>query len=286
MAIGHGFEQAFGRELAQQAAPLALVEFLADSVHTQLLVTQGAEPGGAGTEQHIHHMGGAEALAGAEHGREGFLGWHGRVQPLLGFQATVAVATGQGQRFAEVGEQHLAPAAGRFGEADQRFELAVLQAFLGGLGAGVVDEAAQLGHVACPMHHPGHCWQSVAAGAAGFLVVGLQTLGQVDVGDEAHIGFVDAHAKGDRGHHHHPGLTPEAIERRGAVAPPPARRDKPQRRGRPPAARWRSDPPGCASGVDDPRLTAVVAEEREQLGFWRRPCCAAGSGCWADRNWR
>src|SRR5699024_11339911 len=41
----------------------------------------------------------------------------------------------------------------------------------------------------------------VATGATGLLVVAFDGSGQVEVGDEADIGFVDAHAEGDRGDH-------------------------------------------------------------------------------------
>src|SRR3546814_7700630 len=39
--------------------------------------------------------------------------------------------------------------------------------------------------------------------SAGFLVVALDRLGQVEVGDEAYVGLVDAHAEGDGGDDHH-----------------------------------------------------------------------------------
>ena len=40
---------------------------------------------------------------------------------------------------------------------------------------------------------------AIAAGAAGFLVVGFDILRQVAVDDEAHVGLIDAHPKGDGG---------------------------------------------------------------------------------------
>ena len=43
---------------------------------------------------------------------------------------------------------------------------------------------------------------AIAAGAPGFLVVALERFRQVVVHDPAHIGFVDAHAKGDGGDDH------------------------------------------------------------------------------------
>ena len=41
---------------------------------------------------------------------------------------------------------------------------------------------------------------AVAAGPADLLVVGLGAVGHVEMGHEAHVGAVDAHAEGDRGH--------------------------------------------------------------------------------------
>ena len=43
---------------------------------------------------------------------------------------------------------------------------------------------------------------AIAAGAARLLVVGLDALGHVVVDDVAHVGLVDAHAKGVGGNHH------------------------------------------------------------------------------------
>ena len=52
-----------------------------------------------------------------------------------------------------------------------------------------------------PVGQPGGGRQPVPAGAAGLLVVALDGLGQVEVGDEADVGLVDAHAERDGGHH-------------------------------------------------------------------------------------
>src|SRR5699024_2192864 len=61
------------------------------------------------------------------------------------------------------------------------------------------DEAALGDDIAEAVDHPGVGGQSVASGATGLLVVALDGARQVEVGDEADIGFVDAHAEGDRG---------------------------------------------------------------------------------------
>ena len=44
---------------------------------------------------------------------------------------------------------------------------------------------------------------AVAPGAAGLLIIGLDRFGQAGMGDEAHVGLVDAHAERDRRAHHH-----------------------------------------------------------------------------------
>ena len=63
----------------------------------------------------------------------------------------------------------------------------------------VFHELACHDHVLCTEEQQCGGRQSVAAGAAGFLVVALDVLRHVVVHDEAHVRFVDAHAEGDRG---------------------------------------------------------------------------------------
>ena len=123
-------QEALGGELAKQRAPLTPVQLLADAIDTQLLVAQLANAGGVAAQQHVHHMGGAEALAGAEDSGEGLAGHFGDIGGAFGFEAEVAVAAGLRQGFAEMLQQHLAAAAGGLAEADQGIELAVFDAFL------------------------------------------------------------------------------------------------------------------------------------------------------------
>ncbi len=81
---------------------------------------------------------------------------------------------------------------------------------------GALDQLALLHHVLEAVGQPGGGRIAVAAGAAGLLVVALDRLRQVQVGHEAHVGLVDAHAEGDRGHDHDPVLAQEAGLVRGA----------------------------------------------------------------------
>ena len=80
------------------------------------------------------------------------------------------------------------------------------------LGIGFVNEPSQLGHIPAAMNHPGERRQAIPASPPCLLVVGLQTFGQVQMGDEAYVRFVYAHAEGDGGHHHHATLAAKAIE--------------------------------------------------------------------------
>ena len=128
-----------------------------------------------------------------------------------GVQAVVAVAAGLA-RLAEVAEQAHAPAVVRLGQRQQRVELAAHARCLNSSPAGLSSIMRRwLHHVLQAVGHPGVGRQAVAAGAAGLLVVALDVLGQVEVGDEAHVGLVDAHAEGDGRDHHDAVLAQEAV---------------------------------------------------------------------------
>ena len=101
---------------------------------------------------------------------------------------------------AKVGEQ-VAPAAGAgVGIVHHAAEFA--QQHLGLFRVTLhLTKAAEFEVVARAVEEERLAVQPVAAGAAGFLVVALDVFGQVYVDDVAHIAFVDAHAKGNGGHH-------------------------------------------------------------------------------------
>ena len=74
-----------------------------------------------------------------------------------------------------------------------------------------LHERQQRGDIRHAVGHPGIGRQTVAAGAAGFLVIGLERLGRIEMRDEAHVGLVDAHAEGDGRDHDHALVLEEAI---------------------------------------------------------------------------
>ena len=124
--------------------------------------------------------------------------------------AEVAVAAGLGQGLAEVGEQRLAAAGVRLGEAEQRVQPLVVGLLALERRGALVDLGAAQADVVGAVERQGVGRGAVAAGAADLLVVGLDRLRQVGVGDVADVGLVDAHAEGDRRADDQPVLALEA----------------------------------------------------------------------------
>ena len=123
------------------------------------------------------------------------------IPDLRRLQAVVAVAT-RLAGLAKIGQQAHAPTVRRFCQGQQGLEFLQLQALEIGRRRPLLDAPALLHHVAQVIAHPGLRGLTVAPCAARLLVVGLDVARHVQMGDKAHIGLVDAHAKGHRGHHH------------------------------------------------------------------------------------
>src|SRR5260221_667093 len=104
-----------------------------------------------------------------------------------------------------------AAAPRRLAEAEQRVELLPLDPPLPLVDVGAVEQLHQGHDVGHAIGHPGIGRQPVAAGAAGLLVIGLEALRRVEMGDEADIGLVDAHAEGDGGDDDDSFLLEEAV---------------------------------------------------------------------------
>ena len=166
---------------------------------------------GVAAAQHVDDMGGAEALARAIDSGERLLHQLGAVDRFGRLQAGVAIAAGLLQRLAEIGQQHLAAAARGLAIADQSLELAALDLLLRFGRVRGFQELAQLGDVLQAVEHEGFGGQAVAAGPAGLLVVGFESLRRVEMDDEAHVRLVDAHAEGDRRDDHDAVILDEAV---------------------------------------------------------------------------
>ncbi len=197
-------QQSLGQQLAHGPAPLALAQLLADAEDGELVVVELDDLGRLAAHQDVDDLAGAELLVPlaleADHGGHGLLRGDRAVPGLRRGEAGVAVAAVlAGGLLAEVAEQLGAAALGGLAEGEHRVQV--------GLGAAPVrlvplaglDELALLHDVLEAVRHPGRGGAAVAARAAGLLVVPLDRLRQVEVGDEADVGLVDAHAEGDGG---------------------------------------------------------------------------------------
>ena len=184
------------------------------------MVAELADLVGVGAAQHVDQVRGAETLAAAVDTAQRLACDLGRIPGAHRLQAVVAVAAHAGAvaaglaftniLLAERGQQCLPSAAGGFAIAQQLVQLAPLQRLALVAGFALLDHLPQQHHVTQAIAHPGLGRFAVASGAAGFLVIALDRLGQVQVGDEAHVGLVDAHAEGDGGAHHDAVLAQEA----------------------------------------------------------------------------
>ena len=211
-------QQPGGDALAHDGAPLALVEVGADAEHAQPLVAEARRLLARLAAQHVDEVLRAEALPRPVGGRQELLHHDRRIVGLRWLEAGVAVAAAPAlrARLAEIGEQPRTPATRRLAQAQHRVELGPGDALVGVVGLGGLDEAALLDDVGQAVGHPRVGRLAVTAGAAGFLVVALEASGQVQMGDEAHVGLVDSHAEGDRRDDHHAVLAGEALLVRGA----------------------------------------------------------------------
>ena len=216
-------------------------------------------------EQDVDHLAGAELLPPLalqpEHRRQQLLRGDRAVPRLRRGQARVAVAARAGL-LAEVAEQldrggtrpsRTAPAWRPGG----RPAAAVRVVALGG-----VDQLALLHDVLQAVGQPGGGRQPVPPGPAGLLVVALDGPGQVEVGDEAHVGLVDAHAERDRGDHDQAVLAQEARLVGGPGARVEAR-----------VVRQRLDPAAAPGTRRSPPPTPGTGSRRCP----RRPACSARS---------
>ena len=151
--------------------------------------------------QHRLDMAGAETLPGAIDGGQIFACRLGRVDAGRGRQAIVAIAAGGGRVLAEMAQQNRPTAGGGFDEGAQRRDAGAFARLAGRLQFG--DAHAGTGEILRSPEEMRDRRLAIAAGAARFLIIALDRLGQAGMGDEAHVGLVDTHAEGDGGDHHH-----------------------------------------------------------------------------------
>ena len=156
---------------------------------------------GDGAAQHRLDMARAKALAGAIDRRQIFARGLGRVDAGRRGQAIVAIAAGRGRILAKMPQQDRPAAGRRFHQRPQRRDPRPLALLARGLQ--LHDALAGTGEILRPPEEMRDRRFAIAAGAARFLIIALDRLGQAGMGDEAHVGLVDPHAEGDGGDHHH-----------------------------------------------------------------------------------
>ncbi len=193
-------QQAGRHQLAGHRAPCPHVQVRPDAEGRQPIVAQPGHPRCRGAADHIDEMASAETLTGADRGRQQLLCGNRAVPQLRRVQAHVAVAT-PGRPLAEVLQQHRSATRRRLGVPEHGVQLDPFNPFLLLAGRRGVDPPLLGHHVGQPVHHPRVSRLTVAPGAAGLLVVALDRLGHVQVGDEADVRLVDPHTERDRGDH-------------------------------------------------------------------------------------
>ena len=167
--------------------------------------------------------------------------------------------------FIEIGQQRLAAAARFLAQRQHGVELVLLDALVALIPFGVLQHLLEHHHVLQAVGHPGIGRQAITAGTAGLLVIGFQRLGQVEVGDETHVGLVDTHAKGDGGDHDQAFFVEEAVLVGGARLGSQAGVVR-QRREALLAQEGRCFIDLLArQAVNDASIAAALAEERHQL---------------------
>src|SRR5579885_3436525 len=130
MAFDIDFEMALGHELAEDRLPFLLVELGADAEGLEPVMTELPHTLRKLAAQHVDEMGDAEALPGAEDGRERLLRRDEPVPNARGTETIVAIPARRMVALAEISEQHLAPAGRGLAISQERVELVPLDAAL------------------------------------------------------------------------------------------------------------------------------------------------------------
>src|SRR5215831_4003236 len=206
-------QQALGEQLPHHTTPFGVAQLGSDAEHRQGVVAVLADLGRVLAEQDVDDMPRTELLVPLVtepvYGGQELLRGHGAVPRQRRRQARVAVAARRAV-LAEVAQQLHPPASHRLAERQHGVEVDALAAAVRVTSLGGVDQLPLLDDVLKAVAQPGRRREIVPARPAGLLVIAFDGLGQVEMGDEAHVGLVDAHAEGDRGDHDDAVLAEEA----------------------------------------------------------------------------
>ena len=160
------------------ASPLGIAKFGPDTEGADFVVLIGKYAVVSFTEQNVGEVSHAKTLAGAINAGQSLLGRDCGVPLFRCLQAIIAIAAmfgllPPGGLLVKVSQQSVAATACRFTQAQHGFELLVRDAFLYFAGAGVRGELPQGDDILKTVGHPGIGGFAIAAGAPGFLVIGL-----------------------------------------------------------------------------------------------------------------
>ena len=211
VALDINVSQTTGHQLSEQGAPLAFRAIFADAEYGQMLMAETANLFIVATQQHVDQMTGAVTLPRAIDRRQRLPRRFGGVPGLHAIDTVVAMPARLRHVFIEVSQQGLTAAAGFFTQGEHGIELVMLKTLVALVALGVLQHLLEHHHVLQAISHPCIGRQTVTTGAAGFLVIRLKGLGQIQVRDKTYVGFVDAHAERDGRHHDQPFLVQEAL---------------------------------------------------------------------------
>ena len=203
MAFGIGAHQVMAHHLPEHRLPLAAVIFGADAKGRQFVMAAGADLVGLGAGQDVDQVAGPEIFPGAQDRRQRLAHRGGAVEQLGRGVAQVAMAAGR-RLFAEIGQQGLAAAIQRLGQAQQGIQPAVIGGAAFRWRQPLVDLRPAQADVVGAVQRERFRRAAIAPGAADLLVIGLDAFGQVGMGNPADVGLVHAHAEGDGGDHDQP----------------------------------------------------------------------------------
>ena len=200
--LGPDHNQTGRGNLPQHGLPRLRIDIGALAEHLQPVVAEALHLLRRLSRQHVDDMHHAKTLAGAIDRGHRLDDGVGCVPRVSRGEAVVAVAAIARMRLAEPGQDRLPPAQRRLADVEQGVELGSLDALYVIRRCAIVDHAAAEHHVAHRIAHPRGGGVVIASSAARLLVVGFDRARHVEMGDEPHVGLVDAHAeRHGRGHH-------------------------------------------------------------------------------------
>ena len=193
-------EKTFVNQQLRNLFEIIVGEVIDNAVNAEFVVSEFSDALGVRAPQHLIDVPHAEPLARASHRGQDFLRDDRGVECLFGGEANIAAPAVFIVPFlTEIAQQVFSAARLQFAKRDdlRQFLLCVLPlCFV----LNLVDKKVLLVFVAIRVEQDAVAGQAIASGPARFLIVAFQGFGQIAVNDQAYVGFVYAHAKGDGRH--------------------------------------------------------------------------------------